>query len=211
MMSKLKLVAEAERVRLIRLVHVAKRDLKMPEDDYREVLRTASGGRADSSAEMTIPELDKAMSHFKLRCGFKVRTKGNSRLAKPTPARRLADDPEARKIRALWLLLHDLGAVKNPSEAALNGYVKRLTKVDDLHWINGKQAERLIETLKKWALRFLPAEVARLTALAQELPLSDADRSNLSNHLHLALTRGTFDPMQGAYQALNDVLKRAGA
>lgn len=208
-MPKPRLAAEAERLRLIRLVHVAKRDLKMPDDDYREVLRTASGGRVDSSAEMTIPELDKAMSHFKLRCGFKVRTKGNSRPATPTPSRRQADDPEARKIRALWLMLHELGAVKNSSEAALAAYVKRLTKVDDLHWINGKQAERLIETLKKWALRFLPAELDRLAPLARQLPLSDVDRSNIAAWLHLARTRGTFDPMQGAYQALKDVLRRA--
>lgn len=208
-MPKPKLQSEAERKRLIRLVHVAKRDLKMPDDDYREALRTASGGRTSSSADMTISELEKVMSHFKQRCGFKVRAKGASRPDKPTPPRRQADDPEARKIRALWLMLHDLGAVQNPSEAALAAYVKRLTKVDDLHWINGLQAETLIETLKKWALRFLPDELDRLTPLAKQLPLSDVDRSNIAAWLHLARTRGTFDPMQGAYQALNEVLKRA--
>lgn len=201
-------IGEAERLRLIRLVHVAKRDLRMVDADYRAVLLGASGGAHDSSKAMSITELEKAMSHLK-RCGFKVRTKGNSRPDKPTPPRRQADDPEARKIRALWLLLHDLGAVKNPSEAALAAYVKRLTKVDDLHWINGLQAEILIETLKKWALRFLPAELDRLAPLARQLPLSDVDRSNIAARLHLARTRGTFDPMQGAYQALNEALKRA--
>jgi phage gp16-like protein len=207
-MPKPKLAADAERLRLIRLLHVAKRDLRMVDADYRAVISTASNGAHDSSKDMSNKELEKAISHMK-RCGFKVRTKGNSRPDKPTPPRRQADDPEARKIRALWLLLHDLGAVQNPSEAALAAYVKRLTKVDDLHWVNGLQAETLIETLKKWALRFLPAELDRLAPLAKALPLTDADRSNLAAHLHLARTRGTFDPMQSAYQVINDILERA--
>lgn len=207
-MPKPRLAADAERVRLIRLLHVAKRDLRLQDDVYRQVLLTASNGRASSSSDMTLPELELALSRFK-RDGFRVRTKGNSKPDKPTPTRRHADDPEARKIRALWLMLHELGAVQNPSEAALAAYVKRLTKVDDLHWINGQQAETLIETLKKWALRFLPAELDRLAPLARQLPLSDVDRSNIAAWLHLARTRGTFDPMQGAYQALNEVLKRA--
>lgn len=193
--------AESERLRLIRLLHVAKRDLRMVDADYRAVLLGASGGAHDSSKAMPITELEKAMSHLK-RCGFKVR-------AKPQSSRPLAGDPESKKIRALWLMLHELGAVQNPSEAALAAYVKRLTKVDDLHWVNGLQAETLIETLKKWALRFLPAELDRLAPLARQLPLSDVDRSNIAAWLHLARTRGTFDPMQGAYQALNEVLKRA--
>lgn len=206
-MPKPRLAAESERLRLIRLVHVAKRDLRMVDADYRAVLLRASGGVHDSSKAMSVTELEKVMSHLRL-CGFKVRTKGKSRPDRPAAPRRQADDPEARKIRALWLMLHDLGAVKNPSEAALAAYVKRLTKVDDLHWVNGLQAETLIETLKKWALRFLPAELDRLAPLARQLPLSDVDRSNIAAWLHLARTRGTFDPMQGAYQALTEVLKR---
>lgn len=201
---------EVERLRLIRLLHVAKRDLRMEDADYRAVLSQVSNGAHDSAKDLCILELKAAIKHMK-RCGFKVRTKGSTRPDKPTPPRRQADDPEARKIRALWLLLHALGAVNNPSEVALAAYVKRLTKVDDLHWINGLQAETLIETLKKWALRFLPAEVDRLAPLVKELPLSDDDRFSVAYHLHLARTRGTFDPMQGAYQALNDALKRAAS
>lgn len=197
---------EAERTRLIKLIHVAKRDLRMVDADYRAVLLGASGGAHDSSKSMSIAELEKVVSHLK-RCGFKVRVKGNSKPDKPAPARRQADDPEARKIRALWLLLHDLGAVKNPSEVALAAYVKRLTKVDDLHWINGKQAETLIETLKKWALRFLPAALNQLALDARQLPLPDQDRFRLNSLFRTAFTRGTFDPMQSAWQAYRDVLK----
>lgn len=203
---KPKLKPDAERLRLIRLVHVAKRDLGMADADYRQAVSTASGGRAESSADLSIVELEKLISHLK-RCGFKVRSKGKSKPAKPKPSRPLAGDPESRKIRALWLMLHELGAVQNPSEEALAAYVKRVTRVDALQWINGLQAETLIESLKKWALRFLPAAVEHLAHRARALPLSEVDRASLSWYVSQARHRGTFDPMQRAWEALSDALK----
>lgn len=197
---------EAERARLIKLIHVAKRDLRMVDADYRAVLLGASSGAHDSSKAMSITELEKAMSHLK-RCGFKVRTKGKPAPARAKSTRPLADDPECKKIRALWLMLHELGAVQNPSEEALAAYVKRITKVDALQWINGLQAETLIETMKKWAMRFLPQAVEHLAHRVRGLPLSEEDRVRLTWLISLARNRGTFDPTQGAYQALTDVLK----
>ena len=196
---------EAERLRLIRLLHVAKRDLRMEDADYRAVLSRASEGAHESSKEMDVVALEKAISHLK-RCGFKVRTKGKSRPATPNPSRALAGDPESRKIRALWLMLHEIGAVNNPSEAALAAYVKRVARVDALQWIDGKQAETLIESLKKWALRFLPAAVNQLALKARELPLEDAEIGRINQCISLAFNRGTFDPMQRAWEVLNGVL-----
>lgn len=205
-MPKPKLAIDVERTRLIRLIHVAKRDLRMVDADYRQAVLTASGGRAESSADLSIAELEKLVSHLK-RCGFKVRTAGKSQPVKPTFSRPLAGDPESRKIRALWLMLHELKAVENPSEAALAAYVKRVVKVDALQWINGLQAEILIETLKKWALRFLPNEIQRLASLARELPLSDDQRFEISYLVLQARTRGTFDPMWSAWDGLTTILK----
>ena len=131
------------RQRLIRLIHVAKRDLQMDDDSYRAVLVKVA--KKTSAADLTVPELERTLEHLK-RCGFKVRSKGKP--AKAAPSRPMAQDPEAKKIRALWLFLHELGAVQNPSEEALAAYVKRITKVDALQWINGYQAETLIESMK---------------------------------------------------------------
>lgn len=198
---------EVERLRLIRLLHVAKRDLRMEDADYRAVLSQVSKGAHDSAKDLCILELEAAIKHMK-RCGFKVRTKGKPAPAKGQSSRPLAGDPESKKIRALWLLLHDLGAVNNSSEEALAAYVKRVARVDALQWINGQQAERLIETLKKWALRFLPAAVETMALQARELPLGDDEKAQLNYLLGQAFSRGTFDPMRSAWQALVDVLKR---
>lgn len=201
--------AAAERRRLVQLLHVAKNDLSMEDADYRAVLSAASKGVHDSSTKLSLTELERALAHMK-RCGFKVRTKGKTSPARATPPRPLAVDPESTKIRALWLMLHDLGAVKNPAEAALNAYVKRLTHVDDLHWVDGAQAETLIESLKKWALRYLPAAIKQLVDQAASMPLTDAQRTRINGLLSLASSRGTFDPMRSAWEALADAVKPAG-
>ena len=195
------------RQRLIRLIHVAKRDLSMDDDTYRAILLRI--GKKSSSADLTIPELEKVLEHLK-RSGFKVRSKSKSapRPAQAKPSRPLAQDLESKKIRALWLFLHELGAVKNPSEEALATYVKRIAGVDALQWISGEQAERLIETMKKWAMRFLPQAVKALVPQVGALQLSDLERGQLNAVLNKAFARQTFDPMHSAWESLTDVLKK---
>lgn len=199
-------VKDSERQRLIRLVHVAKRDLRMADADYRAVLSAASSGEKSSAGDMTVLELERAIAHMK-RCGFKVRPKGGQPARRET-SRPMATDPESQKVRALWLMLHELGAVKNPSEAALAAYVRRIGKVDDLHWLGGPAMERVIESLKKWAMRFLPAAVRKLAEQAAERPLGDEDVLRLNGALSLAFNRGTFDPMQSAWDLLKQTLER---
>lgn len=131
-----------ERNRLIQLIHVARRDLALDEETYRAALESTTG--KTSAAEMSLPELNKVVSHLKSK-GFKVRHTKQSRPVDQSPA--------ARKIRSLWLSLHELGAVKNPSEAALGAYVKRIAGVDALQWLFGDQQRRVIETLKMWIHR----------------------------------------------------------
>lgn len=205
------------RQRLIRLIHVAKRDLQMDDDSYRAVLSKVA--KKTSAADLTVPELERTLEYLK-RCGFKVRSKGKpagtGKPAKAAPSRPMAQDPEAKKIRALWLFLHDLGAVQNPSEEALAAYVKRIAKVDALQWINGYQAETLIESMKKWAMRFLPEQVK---ALAQQLAdainagrvqLPPETIQGLRYTVGIAQQRQTFDPMQAAWEDLTIAIKKGG-
>lgn len=195
------------RQKLIRLIHVARRDLSMDEDSYRAILLRI--GKKASSADLTIPELERVLEHMK-HSGFKVRSKSKStpKAGQTKSPRALAVDSESKKIRALWLFLNELGAVKNPSEEALAAYVKRIAGVDALQWVSGEQAERLIETMKKWAMRFLPQAVNELVPQLAPLPLSDARRCELDAVLNKAFSRLTFDPMHSAWESLTDVLKK---
>ena len=152
------------RNRLIKLIQVARRDLGLDEPNYRGIL-FAQGGN-ESLAAMPIDGMQKVLDYLKAQ-GFKVRSTKTDR--------KQATGKDASKVRALWLFLHELGAVRDPSETALTAYVQRIAKVDDVQWMRGARHVRtaagpafkdrqdlVIETLKKWAMRYLPAAVATL-------------------------------------------------
>jgi len=131
--------------KLIQFIHIAKGQLKLDEDTYRHMLTEIGGGK-DSTKKMTKSELVAVFEHLKT-LGFKT-----------TPAKRAgklkqADDAQSRKIRSLWITLHELGAVHNSSEHALAKYVERQTGKSALQFISTKQASDVIETLKQWQQR----------------------------------------------------------
>jgi len=131
------------RTGLIRLIHVARRDLAMADDSYRNIVAQCANGKT-SSGDCDVAELEAVLKHLKA-CGFKVKPKAGGRP--------LADDGQSRKMRALWLELHAAGKVRDPSEAALAAFCKRHTGVEALQWLTAAQASRLIEHLKQWQRR----------------------------------------------------------
>lgn len=149
------------RARLIKLVHVGRRELKLDEDFYRNILLTKGGAR--SAGDMNAAQLQNVVDEFK-RLGFKVANKAKAGGVLMSNGRRtglasvkLAADDQSRKARAMWLTLHAIGQVRDPSEAALLAYAKRQCKVDRLEWV--RDTVPLIESLKAWLLRSMPAVV----------------------------------------------------
>lgn len=198
----------ARRTTLIKLIHVAKRELRMDEPTYRTLLRSA--GEEESLSAMGIPAMEAVLERMK-RDGFKVRPKASGRP--------LAINPGASKARALWLFLHALGEVRDPSEKAMAAYVARIAKVDDLRWARGarlvnaeyrERMELVIETLKKWAMRVLPRELAKLRQQVIDLfraqGLSE-EQHELVQAAMRALNEGEgFDKHWEAWDALTRVL-----
>ena len=189
------------RQRLIKLIHVGRRELGLDEPTYRTML--ASAGKADSTSAMGVPALMAVLERMKAT-GFKIRPKAGDR---PQTINR-----DASKVRALWLFLHALGAVRDPSEAALAAYVKRIAKVDDLRWARGDAVTALIETLKKWAMRFLPDAVAALKEEAIKLhranALSPVQIEAIQEALR-GLKPGRFDAHWAAWEGLMVALGRS--
>lgn len=161
------------RKRELALIHMAKATLGLSREDYEHVLRTVTGKA--SSADLTAPERDKLLKHFKAK-GFQVKPTEKSK-----QARTLAQDAQSRKVRAMWLMLHALGQVRDPSETALAAYVKRMARVDALQWANHFA---VIESLKSWAMRYLPQYVkAAMDAMYETdfVALNPAQREDLTN------------------------------
>ncbi len=135
--------ASQHRRGLIAKVHVARKQLGLDEDSYRQILADVTGHA--SAGDCDERQLKAVLGHFESR-GFAPRP----RKAGVRPA---ADHPSARKARALWISLHQLGAIDNPAEQALEAFARRQLKVSALQWADQSQCYKLIEALKAVAER----------------------------------------------------------
>lgn len=192
--------ADAIRKRELGLIHLAKAQLGLSREDYAHVLREVTG--QTSAADLDAAGREKLLKHFKTK-GFVLKPTG-----KAMQTRTLAQDAQSRKVRAMWLMLHTLGQVQDPSEAALLAFVKRMTKVDALQWA---KHHAVIEALKAWAMRHLP-QYLKKAVLALDLdtltPGQCEDLSNMVQSIRRAKAEGVtalFDyywPLYGFLEGL---------
>ncbi len=155
-----------DRASLITLIHVARRELRLDEDTYKDALRTATG--KISCRDMTQTELSKVLATFKKR-GFKVRSRPQNRALKPATV--------TAKIRAIWRLMYAQGFLSSDSEVALNGWVRHQTApqndgegVANYQWLEREPAlaSDMLERLKRWHRR----EMLRALGLSEREKIS---------------------------------------
>ena len=116
---------------LIRLIHVAKQKVGLTEEEYRALLEGISG--KTSSTELTITELEAVLKAFK-RLGFQVKKMA----ATPDEVGRATAD-QIDYIKGLWEL-----SARVKTEAALNAFIKRITGVPYLRWLDKQAAQKVI-------------------------------------------------------------------
>lgn len=131
--------------RLIQLIHIARHDLQMDEDTYRQMLQGLTGKA--STKELDISQLNRVLTSMKKK-GFRIRPARKTGTGVPPD-----DHPQSRKIRALWLEMADAGIIRDRSERALALWVQRETGISALRWLSNEQASSVIEKLKKWQRR----------------------------------------------------------
>lgn len=145
---------DAATKKLRTLIHVGKGDLLMADDTYLILLSEVAGRPVASSTELEPRELQAVLDRMK-QAGFKIR---HSK-AGGGKSRALSMDAQAQKLRAMWIEMHELGMVRDPSEAALcswaaNSRSPNVTTILDL--IAGTQEmDKTIERLKQWRARLL--------------------------------------------------------
>jgi phage gp16-like protein len=123
-------------------INIAKSQIGIDEDDYRQAIFDASGQMSLKACSDF--QLDKLLNWFKSK-GFKPLPRAG--------AKGVANHPMARKARALWISLYHLGAVHNSAEQALEAFAKRQLGCEKLVWAKQGDAYRLIEALKSMAVR----------------------------------------------------------
>ncbi|MFO6448949.1 gp16 family protein [Erythrobacter sp. NE805] len=125
---------------MIGKVHVGKKALSLDEDDYRQILIHETGKA--SLKDCSERELEMVLDRF--------RALGWKDLPRPA-AKGVAQNPMARKARALWISLYHLGWARNRDEKALEAFAKRQIGCERLVWAKQSDGYKLIEALKKRA------------------------------------------------------------
>lgn len=139
------------RADLIRLIHVARRSLRLDDETYRTFLSTVIPGKT-SCRDMNVQELKKVINAMEEK-GFKSTSRKSARrLSKPSGL--------ILKIRIVWKTMFKDGFIHDGSDRALDGYVQRQTRlrnggegVASLEWLRSDPAHNLLESLKQWHIR----------------------------------------------------------
>ncbi|MGZ8362461.1 MAG: gp16 family protein [Caulobacteraceae bacterium] len=143
---------QAQRRLMIAKVKIAQKDLGLDDGDYRAVLQRLTG--KTSAADCSQQQLGVVLDHFKAQGWAPRKAGGHShRQAGKTPFRRPADHPFAKKARAMWISLAQLGVVRDASEHALEAFARRQLKVERMQWADQGLGYKLIEALKAIAER----------------------------------------------------------
>jgi phage gp16-like protein len=126
----------------IAVVHVAKKQLALDDDDYRALLNRFGG--TDSAANLSLEGFENVMRRLSA-LGFKSTWTKRSFGER----RGMASPSQIDFIRTLWEKFHGADA----NETALNAWLRRSHKIDALRFIDAKKAGSVITALKAMSAR----------------------------------------------------------
>jgi hypothetical protein len=125
---------------LLAQLHIAKKALALTEESYRDLLRRITG--RESGKDCTEGQLRAMLAEFK-RLGWK-------NTGKPR-GKRVSDNPQVRKIYAVWADLKPFVAGHGPE--GLRTFCRRQTGVDAPEFLDPAGANKVVEGLKAWLAR----------------------------------------------------------
>lgn len=121
---------------LLAQIHIAKKELGLDDELYRDVLERVAGTR--SSAGLSDDARKEILSEFR-RMGW---NNGKDDFKPSSKA-------YVRKIYAIWGELKKTGIWREKSRESLRRFIKGLTGIDDPEFLDYQTATKVIEALKK--------------------------------------------------------------
>ncbi len=162
-----KTAAAEQRRRDLAAIHAEAKARGIDDELRRDIIARVTEGRSRTAADLDACERAAVIAALRNKPGPAAGSAG--------ARSKLASSPTAKKARALWLALADLGELADASERALAGFCRRQAGVDSLAWISPEQGNQVIEALR-----------ARCARAGFQPPV----------------TGGTTDSIEGAKQAL---------
>lgn len=121
---------------LIKLIHVGKNKLGFTDDNYRTFIESLTGKK--SCSDMTVFQLEEVLKKMK-NLGFIIK---KMPLGKNEIGR--ASEAKLKYIKGMWEVC---GRVK--TNEALNNFIKRITGVSNIRWLDNTTAQKVILALRQ--------------------------------------------------------------
>ncbi|HEX9392171.1 MAG TPA: regulatory protein GemA [Usitatibacteraceae bacterium] len=141
-------LAVDHRRRELAQIHIAKKELGMDDDAYRQVISALTNGVHSSAGDLDWQGRKRLLDHLSA-CGYK---QAAARRSKPA-AQRFPDKPVWRKAWALWQQLADAKKVEDRRSTAFVAFVCHQANVDAVRWVTPVKLNAVIEALKSWQRR----------------------------------------------------------
>lgn len=114
---------------------------KNPDCDYRALLKQVGG--CHSAADMSPAQRRLVLRHF-----------GRMNSVRPgKPGTDLRKVTQTEFVARLWNKLGRLGALDKPTPAGLDHFVKTMTGIDSVRFLDTAQGNKVVEALKAWIKR----------------------------------------------------------
>lgn len=130
-------MGKISRTKIIQLIHIAKSQIGLSEDDYRAVLESTT--KKTSCSDMSLFELNEVLKAMK-KLGFKVKkleTKENE-------IGWDASKEQMDYIKGMWELV-----ARDKSDRALYKFIKRITGADHPRFMRSVDSQKVIVALRK--------------------------------------------------------------
>lgn len=126
-----------DRSKLIQLIHIAKSQIGLSDEDYRAVLESTA--KKSSCSDMTLFELDEVLKAMK-KLGFRVKKLETKEIEIGWDMSKEQMD----YIKGMWELV-----ARNKSDRALYQFIKRITGADHPRFMDATAAQKVILALRK--------------------------------------------------------------
>lgn len=130
-------MGKISRSKIIQLIHVARSQIGLSEEDYRAVLESTAG--KSSCSEMTVSELEQVLDAMK-KLGFKFKKLETKEIEIGWDASKKQMD----YIKGMWELV-----ARDKSDRALYKFISRITGADHPRFMSASDSQKVIIALRK--------------------------------------------------------------
>ncbi len=131
-------MGKIDRSKIIQLIHIAKSQIGLSDEDYRAVLESSTAKKT-SCSEMTLFELNEVLKAMK-KLGFKVKKLETREEEIGWDASKAQMD----YIKGMWERV-----ARDKSDRALYKFIKRITGADHPRFMTAKDSQKVIIALRK--------------------------------------------------------------